>query len=183
MKLSLFLKVLVILGIAIIGLFFVYNNHQQEDYQGNIPNEPKNEEDNTPQGGPKGDPDIEKQIKVDLSQQKLYLLENGQIVMEYPISSGKLETPTPTGEFRVIHKQDMVYSKPTGCWLTFWVGFTMDGKYGFHETPVCSGKRVGEDKMGIPDSAGCIRLKLGEAEEFYNWVEIETSVEIYGQTR
>jgi len=175
MKLSLFFKILVILGIAIAGLFFVYNNHQQDSYQENGQNELKNEENNTPQG----DINIKKQVKVDLSRQKLYLFENGQIVREFTISSGKIETPTPTGEFRVIHKQDMVYSKPTGCWLGFWVGFTMDGDYGFHETPICEGKRVGEDKMGIPNSAGCIRLKLGEASEFYNWAEIGMPIEIY----
>lgn len=181
MKIHLFFKILLILGIAVIGLFFAYDNgyfnHQQE-YPNYIQNG-QNESNNAPQGVPSGDTKIKKQVKVDLSQQKAYLFENGQIVKEYPISSGKLDTPTPTGNFRVIYKQDMAYSKPTGCWLAFWVGFTSDGKYGFHETPICEGERKGEDKMGVPDSAGCIRLKLGDAEQFYNWVEIETSVEIY----
>jgi len=107
------------------------------------------------------------------------LFENGENVREFTISSGKPETPTPTGSFRVIHKQDMLYSKITGCWLAFWVGFTTDGKYGIHETPICEGERTGEDKMGMPDSAGCIRLKLGEAEQLYDWADIETPVEIY----
>lgn len=123
-------------------------------------------------------PKLDKEVKVDLSLQKAFLFEKGQLVGEYSISSGKPETPTPTGKFRVILKQDLLYSKIAGCWLSFWVGFTDDGKYGFHETPICDAKREGEDKIGQPASLGCLRLKLGEAEKFYKWVEIETSIEI-----
>jgi len=186
MKISLFSKILIILGIAIVGLFFVYNNgyfNQQEEEHPSSLQSSGNEAKNEPSSVPQGDSKIKKQIKVDLGLQKAYLFENGQIVKEYPISSGKLETPTPTGNFRVIHKQDMLYSKITDCWLAFWVGFTMDGKYGFHETPICEGERRGENKIGVPDSVGCIRLKLGDAEDFYSWAEIETPVEVYGQTR
>ena len=176
MKVSLFFKILIILGIAIIGLFFVYNGNLGRNNQDQTINNEKSQ----PEVGLRGaNPEVKKEIRVDLSQQKMFLLENGQIVKEYVISSGKPDTPTPTGKFRVIHKQDMVYSKVTGCWLGFWLGFTLDGDYGFHETPICEGERRGEDKMGTPDSAGCIRLKLGDAQAFYNWVEIETQVEIY----
>lgn len=124
------------------------------------------------------DPKLDKEIKVDLGLQKAFLFEKGKLVAEYLISSGKPETPTPAGKFRVILKQDMLYSKIAGCWLAFWVGFTNDGQYGFHETPICDGKREGEDKMGSPVSLGCLRLKLGEAEKFYKWVDIETPIEI-----
>ncbi|MBU3934557.1 L,D-transpeptidase [Patescibacteria group bacterium] len=179
---KLFYKILIILGIAIIGLFLAHsrnNPEQPSTYLENSQDEPKNEPNNVSTASPEGNPDIEKQIKVDLGLQRLYLFENGQIKREFSISSGKLETPTPTGSFRIIYKQDMLYSKLTGCWLAFWAGFTMDGKYGFHETPICEGERIGENKMGIPDSAGCIRLKLGDSEEFYDWAEIETPVDIY----
>lgn len=183
----LFFKILIVLGIIVLGVFLAYNNgyfnklgnNNNQNYLQNNENKAENEVN----GAPKGDVKVKKQIKVDLGKQKVYLFENGQNKREYPISSGKLETPTPAGNFRVIHKQDMLYSKITDCWLPFWVGFTMDGQYGFHETPICEGERTGEDKIGVPDSAGCIRLKLGDAEEFYNWAEIETPVEIYGQTR
>ena len=183
---KLFFKILIILGIAAIGLFFAYNNgyfnHQEEEHPNSLQNsgnEAKNEADSVP----KGDIKIKKQIKVDLGQQKVYLFENGQVKKEYPISSGKLETPTPTGNFRVIYRSSMVYSKITDCWLPFWVGFTDDGKYGFHEVPICKEERTGIKEIGKPASVGCIRLKQGDAEEFYNWAEIETPVEIYGQTR
>lgn len=180
----LFFKILLILGIAAIGLFFVYNNgyfNQGNEYQ-NYSENGQNEAKNELNGIPQGDHNLKKQIKVDLGKQKLYLFENGQIKKEYPISSGKTDTPTPTGNFRVIHKQDMVYSKQTGCWLGFWVGFTMDGKYGFHEVPICEGERVGTEEIGKPASVGCLRLKQEDAEVFYTWAEIGAKIEIYGQT-
>lgn len=186
MKLGVFFKILIILGIAAVGLFFAYNNgyfNQQEEKYPNSLQSSGNEAKNEPSNVPQGDSKVRKQIKVDLGLQKAYLFENGQIVKEYPISSGKLETPTPTGKFRIINKSPMIYSKITDCWLPFWAGFTNDGKYGFHEVPICEGERVGTKEIGKPVSAGCIRLKQGDAEEFYNWAETETPVEIYGQTR
>ena len=145
MKLRLSFLIL-ILAVAIIGLFFSYNKININ----NTVQDSLNQSNNKPSDVPKGDAGVKKQIKVDLSQQKAFLYENGQFVKEFTISSGKIDTPTPTGKFKVIHKQDMVYSKLAGCWLGFWVGFTSDGKYGFHETPICNGEREGEDKMGTP---------------------------------
>ena len=186
MKLGLFTKILIILGIAAIGLFFAYSNgyfNKQQEESPNYTESSQNKAENELNSVPKGEAEMKKQIKVDLGLQKMYLFENGQIKREYPISSGKLETPTPTGKFRVIYKAPMVHSKigvPSGsCWLPFWIGFTNDGKYGFHEVPICKEERVGIKEIGKPVSAGCIRLKQGDAEEFYNWAEIETPVEIY----
>jgi lipoprotein-anchoring transpeptidase ErfK/SrfK len=109
------------------------------------------------------------------------MCENGKAIKEILISSGKPDTPTPTGNFRVINKSLMVYSKATNCWLPFWLGFSQDGQYGFHEIPICEaeGDRTGLDKIGQPASLGCIRLNVGDAETLYKWAEIETKVVIY----
>ncbi len=40
----------------------------------------------------------EKRIKVDLSQQKIKIFENGEMVNEFSVSTGKRETPTPDGK-------------------------------------------------------------------------------------
>ena len=187
---KLFLQILIISGIALIGLFFIYNNgyfNQQEITSDSIQGSEKESlglAKVSEQGSEKESLGLAKvskvkKIKVDLSQQKMFLFENGQFVKEYTISSGKIDTPTPRGNFRVIYKSPMVYSKLTDCWLPFWVGFTNDGKYGFHETPICEGKRIGESEVGQPSSAGCLRLKQSDSEEFYNWAEEETLVEIY----
>ena len=128
---------------------------------------------------PEASPGIAKEIKADLAQQRVFTYEKGVLVRAFKMSSGKPETPTITGKFKVIHKQELLFSKIAKCWLSFWVGFTKDGKYGLHETPICDGTRVGEDKIGTPASAGCLRLKQGEAEILYNWADIGTVVEVY----
>jgi len=124
---------------------------------------------------------IRRGIEVDLSQQKLRLCENGKARYQFSVSTGKKETPTPTGEFTIIYKSPMIYSKIVESWLPFWVGFFED--YGFHELPITAeGKRVGEDEIGQPASLGCIRLKIGEAEKLYQFAEIRMRVVIFGET-
>ncbi|MBU2540218.1 L,D-transpeptidase [Patescibacteria group bacterium] len=176
MKIRLFFLIL-ILAVAVTGLFLSCNQIKSETQSS------KSETNQIEVGPlsdlPQGDAGVKKQINVDLEQQRMFLYENGEFVKEFVISSGKIDTTTPAGKFRIIHKQDMVYSKIAGCWLGFWVGFTNDGKHGFHETPICDGEREGEDTMGTPVSLGCIRLKLGDAEQLYNWAEIETPIEIF----
>lgn len=119
-------------------------------------------------------------IEVDLTLQKLRMCQDGKAVAELIISSGKKENETPTGEFNVITKSSMLYSKLANSWLPLWVGFKDD--YGFHEVPISSeGRRVGEDKIGEPDSLGCIRLKVGDAEKVYKFAEIGTKIVIFGE--
>ncbi len=97
------------------------------------------------------------------------------------ILTGKKETPTPTGSFRVIYKTPLLYSSLAQSWMPFWVGFY--GDYGLHELPISKEdeKRIGEDKIGQPDSIGCIRLKVGDAEKVYNFSEIGMRIIIFGQ--
>lgn len=189
MKTYLFLAILLIIGIGVLGLFLVYSRPvaSKIDNPASLANTNGIRADNTVKNDasdiPKGDPGLKKQVKVDLALQKAFLYENGKFVREYPVSSGKAGTPTPAGHFHIIYKSPKVYSKVAKCWLSFWAGFTLDGKYGFHETPVCNGLREGEDMIGQPASDGCLRLKVGDAEEFYKWIDAGTQVDIYGKIR
>lgn len=122
-----------------------------------------------------------KKIEVDLSQQKMRLFEGEKKVSEFSVSTGCRETPTPTGEFKIYNKHIMIYSKLANCWLPFWVGFTSDGLYGFHEVPICREGRRGLEELGKPASIGCVRLGIGDSEIFYKWVEIGTPVLISGK--
>lgn len=181
MKLPLFLTALIVLGLILTGSFLAYTEDVLDHKDnisfiaGNSQNEAKNEEIQHPEGNV----NIEKQIKVDLSQQKAFLFESGVLVKEFVISGGLADTPTPVGEFKVVYKQEQLYSKIAKCDLSYWVGFTNDGLYGFHETPVCNGIRDGEEEIGNPASHGCVRLKVGDAQYLYNWAEINTLVKIY----
>lgn len=43
-------------------------------------------------------------IKIDLSTQRGFLLNNGEVVMDYPICSGVKSRPTPEGTFYILEK-------------------------------------------------------------------------------
>ena len=175
------LTILVVLGVAIAGLFFSYNMgyfNKGGDNTTNpvkdVVNEPKNEAESVPTGDPK----LLKQIIVDLAQQKAFLYENGQFVREFAISSGKSDTPTPMGIFSVVYKAESIYSKIAKCSLGYWVGFTPDGLYGFHEVPTCHDFEAEYAKLGKPASLGCVRLDKADAQDLYNWVDAGTPVDI-----
>ena len=102
------------------------------------------------------------------------IIENGNIIKEFSVATGAIQTPTPTGNFRVHNKHFLVYSSLAPCWLPYWVGFTADGLYGFHMVPICNYKY----KTG-PSSLGCVRQEYEDAKFFYNWVEIGTPIKIY----
>lgn len=117
---------------------------------------------------------IQKSVEVDLFQQKMKMIENGNVIKEFSVSTGAMETPTPKGEFKVLKKQFLVYSKRAPCWLPYWVGFTADGLYGFHMVPVC------DYRYDVyPRSLGCVRLEFDNAKFFYNWAKIGTPIKIY----
>ncbi|MCX6722560.1 MAG: L,D-transpeptidase, partial [Candidatus Staskawiczbacteria bacterium] len=58
-----------------------------------------------------------KRTEVSISDQKLKMFEGNKLVKELTISTGALETPTPTGTFKIYNKFLMVNSKKLGCWL------------------------------------------------------------------
>ena len=53
-----------------------------------------------------------KEIIVDLSEQKIYAYDSGQLIMDIPISAGLELTPTPRGQFTVFKKNpDSLYAR------------------------------------------------------------------------
>lgn len=126
-------------------------------------------------------------IEVDLSQQMLYIWENGKLNKKYVISSGA-NNNTPTGNYSIINKARNAYSSIYKKWMPYWMAFTYLYKYGawagFHELTYWYdeyGNKVYEDenRLGQAVSGGCIRLGRGEAEEFYNWAKIGDPVLIH----
>ncbi|MDO8599377.1 MAG: L,D-transpeptidase, partial [bacterium] len=66
-------------------------------------------------------------------------------------------------------------------WMPRWMNFTgrgaPPGLYGIHELPEWrSGKKEGENHLGVPVSGGCIRLGVGPAQSIYAWADVGTTV-------
>ncbi len=124
-----------------------------------------------------------KRIEVDLSDQKLKMIENGRVVSIRTISTGKWSTPTPTGEYKTRNKIVTAYSKPYALYMEYWMAFSADGSYGLHSLPYWKtkdGGRIyeGANHIGTPVSHGCIRQTLDDAKTLYEWAPVGTPVVI-----
>ncbi len=113
-----------------------------------------------------------KEIVVDLSDQRVYAYENGQLVRTTLVSTGLYNTPTVQGNYRIYVKYPSQTMSGPGYYLPgvpyvmyFYQGYSLHGTY-WH------------NNFGQPMSHGCVNLPTPEAEWFYNWAEIGTPVRV-----
>lgn len=106
------------------------------------------------------------EFRVNVAAKKLSVYRNGLIIKEYPIATGKEETPTPLGVFTVINKQ----LDPGGPYGTRWLGLSIKG-YGIHGTNDPS-------SIGTAASNGCIRMFNRDIEELFDITNTGTVVRI-----
>ncbi len=109
-------------------------------------------------------------IVIDTRKLRLTLYRNGKVLRTYPVAIGEPETPTPIGEWKIIHKG--------GNWGngfgSRWMGLNVPwGIYGIHGTnkPWTIGSRA---------SHGCIRMFNRNVLELYELVKLGTPVRIAG---
>lgn len=117
----------------------------------------------------------EKEIVVDLSEQKAYAIEDGQIVFEGRISSGKKGRETPSGEYSIMqkkrHHKSNLWPKPKGgAKMPYMMRLTNSG-IAMHLGYV----------PNKPASHGCIRLKNSFAQRLYKWARVGTRVIVEGR--
>lgn len=119
---------------------------------------------------------LEKRLRVDLSEQRLYQEVGGVSIATHVISSGKSSTPTPIGTYSILNKHPRAWSRGAALWMPYWMAFRRDG-YGFHELPEWpGGKKEGEAHLGTPVSHGCVRIGEGVAKALYDWTPVGTRV-------
>lgn len=135
-------------------------------------------------------------IKIDLATQRGFLMNNDEIVMDYPICSGIKSRPTPTGTFyileKVVDKKSNRYGRMydaagecvngnadavldampeggrfDGAPMRYWMRLTSDG-VGHHIGPV----------LRHPASHACVRGPSGTIPTVYSKVKEGTKVEI-----
>jgi len=107
-------------------------------------------------------------IEIDLSKHNLKLFQDEDLVKEYPVGVGKWRTPSPLGEWKIVHK-GISWGNGFG---TRWMGLNVPwGIYGIH----------GTDKpysVGASLSHGCIRMRNRDVEDLYPRVPEGTRVKI-----
>ena len=106
-------------------------------------------------------------IFIEVEDNKLYLLKEGECIKEYPVGTGKKESPSPIGYWKIIYK-----SKWGEGFGGNWMGLNVPwGKYGIHGT-------TKPGSIGWPSSHGCIRMYNKDVEELYGIVPHGTRVVI-----
>lgn len=117
----------------------------------------------------------EKEIQVDLTNQRLYAYEGDNLVYTFLVSTGKWGR-TPTGTFTIANKFRFVgmsggstalgtyYNLPNVPYTMFFGNAQIPASRGFsfHGT-------YWHNNFGVPMSHGCINMKISEAGILYNW--------------
>jgi LysM repeat protein len=127
---------------------------------------------------------VGKRIIISISEQRMYIYENGSQIRDYVISTGIDRSPTQPGVFQV---QTHVLEAYASVWDLYmpnfigiyeaWPGF-MNGIHGL--PTLSSGQRLWAGNLGRPVSYGCIILSLEGAQWLYDWAESGVVVEIKG---
>ncbi len=113
-----------------------------------------------------------KQVVVDLSDQRVYAYENGQLVRNVLVSTGMWGTPTVSGDYSIYVKYDSQLMTGPGYYLPgvpwvmyFYKGYSLHGTY-WH------------NNFGTPMSHGCVNMPTPEAQWLYTWAPIGTPVHV-----
>lgn len=123
-----------------------------------------------------------KRIVILLSQQRLKVYQNNELIAQHVISTGIDRSPTQPGVFQVQTHDPNAYASIWDLYMPnflgiyeAWPGFMN----GIHGLPMLSnGRRLWTNVLGRPASYGCIILDLPAAEWLYQWAENGVVVEI-----
>lgn len=111
-------------------------------------------------------------ILIEVNKKRLSVIDSntGEIIKSYVVATGKPNSPTPLGTFRIVEK-----ARWGGGFGSRWLGLDVPwGKYGIHGT-----NRPGS--IGFNASAGCIRMRNKDVEELYDMIDYNTIVTIINE--
>ncbi|TBR61757.1 hypothetical protein B4U84_13585 [Westiellopsis prolifica IICB1] len=123
-------------------------------------------------------------VIVDLSDRRVYVQRQNQVIASYPTGIGKKGWETPTGSFQIENmRRNPVWRHPITNKVfpagvnsplgDRWIGFWSDGhnKIGFHGTP-------DDSLVGSAVSHGCLRMRTPDVRLLYQQVRLGTTVEV-----
>ncbi|EAU43137.1 hypothetical protein FP2506_09846 [Fulvimarina pelagi HTCC2506] len=100
--------------------------------------------------------------KIDISSQRMTVINNGKVLYNWPVSTARKGYRTPTGTWRPKRLHRMWYSRKYDMSPMPYSVF-YHGGYAIHGTGAIS-------RLGRPASHGCVRLHPANAKAFYNLV-------------
>jgi LysM repeat protein len=122
-----------------------------------------------------------KRIVIDLSEQRMYVYQGGQLLYTWVVSTGMPGAATIPGHFSVLDKIPNAYAYTWGLQMPHWLGIYWAGSLqnGIHALPImANGQLLWEGYLGQPVSYGCIILSTANAQTLYNWAPVGTPVDI-----
>jgi LysM repeat protein len=132
-------------------------------------------------GGTTPVPGAGKRIVVDLSDQRMYVYQNGQMLWSWAVSTGRPGQETVVGHYKVLNKLPNAYAYTWGLQMPHWLGIYWAGhlQNGIHALPIqANGQRLWEGYLGRRVSYGCVILSTENARRLYNWAPVGTPVDI-----
>ncbi len=125
---------------------------------------------------------VNKRIVINISQQHMWLYENGEMISDHVISTGMSNSPTLPGIFQVQTHEINAYASNWDLWMPHFLGIyeAVPGfMNGIHGLPVLSsGVRLWGSVLGTPASYGCIITDLPTGASLFDWAENGVVVEI-----
>jgi lipoprotein-anchoring transpeptidase ErfK/SrfK len=123
-------------------------------------------------------------LEIDLSAQRMHIIEGNTYVRTAIISTGNWSHPTPIGTFKILNHMEVAWSNKYKLYMPKWMAIQPDGGaydgYGIHGLPYWpGGKKEGENHLGRPVSHGCTRLGEADINFLYEWAANGTPVVIH----
>jgi len=126
-------------------------------------------------------PAASKLILVDISEQHMYVYENGNVIWSWVASTGERGRDTAPGNYSVLNKIPNAYAYTWNLQMPYWLGIYWAGRLqnGIHALPILSnGQKLWAGWLGTPVSYGCVILDDTNSATLYNWAEVGTPVTI-----
>jgi len=120
-------------------------------------------------------------IVVDLSAQRMYVYQNGQVLWNWVVSTGRPGQETAVGHYKVLNKIPNAYAYTWSLQMPYWLGIYWAGSLqnGIHALPIqANGQTLWAGYLGQRVSFGCIILSTQNAATLYNWAAVGTPVDI-----
>jgi lipoprotein-anchoring transpeptidase ErfK/SrfK len=123
-----------------------------------------------------------KRIVISIAEQSMRVYEGSALLHDWPVSTGMESSPTRTGTFQVLSKEEGAFARQWDLWMPHFLAIYRvggDTYNGIHALPILpSGQRLWEGALGSPASYGCIILGIQEAETLHHWADVGAIVTI-----
>jgi LysM repeat protein len=116
-----------------------------------------------------------KRIVINITQQRMWTYQNGNVLNQYVISTGIAKSPTQPGVFQVQGHDLNAYASIWDLYMPHFLSIyeaSPGFMNGIHGLPMLSsGVRLWGSVLGRPASFGCIILTLADAQTVYDWAD------------